>query len=275
MKTSLIVPTIGREEPLAKLLASLRAQSCRDFEVILADQNPIGRLDSLLELFKDLPITRIQIEPRGVSHARNAALPFASGQVIGFPDDDCFYETDTLAELSRFFEEDSEAGGVLGQWAPPGCPFRNGMGAKPATMRSAFSKGETHVQFYRREAVERTGVFDESLGPGTGLPYGCGEDTDYLLRALKAGVKVKRCPSIRSRHPAPDLGNLDASKTRSYALGRMRLLQKHEFGLAFKLANVLFPLFMMPLEGFRSVRYRLAMAQGRFEGLVADLAGKL
>ena len=139
------------------------------------------------------------------------------------------------------------------------------------TKTSAFSRGETHVQFYRKAAIDKIGLFDITLGPGTGLPYACGEDTDYLLRALDAGITVRRRMSIHTRHPAPSLDKLDTAKIRSYAIGRMHLLRKHHFNIAFKLANVLFPLLQMPVEGPSSVRYRLAMAQGRLQGLIADL----
>ena len=119
MKVSLVVPTIGRSAPLVQLLESLRRQSFHDFEILLVDQNPPGYLDACLAPFKDLPMTRMRISPCGVSSARNAALPLVSGQVVGFPDDDCHYEPDTLSEVVRFFELDNGSGGF---WASGGRP---------------------------------------------------------------------------------------------------------------------------------------------------------
>jgi GT2 family glycosyltransferase len=272
MKVSLIVATIGRVEPLARLLESLRAQSFRDFEVIIVDQNPQGFLNDCLKSFADLPLTRLQISPCGVSAARNAAFPRISGQIIGFPDDDCHYETNTLSSLVASFESHPEIGGVLAQWRPPGVAFSESKDIR-ITRRSAFFKGETHVQFYRKEAVDAIGLFDVKLGPGTGLPYACGEDTDYLLRALDAGVTIKRCHAIHTRHPAPEVENPDFAKLSSYGRGRMYLLKKSRFSLVFKVANVLHPLAMIPLERFSSVRYRMAMAKGRIQGLLEDLRG--
>lgn len=70
------------------------------------------------------------------------------------------------------------------------------------SLRELFVRGETYVQFHRRSATIAIGMFDPELGPGTGLPYGCGEDTDYLLRAANHGP-VYRAPAIRVFHPCP------------------------------------------------------------------------
>lgn len=104
--------------------------------------------------------------------------------------------------------------------------------------------------------------FDPRLGPGTGLPYGCGEDTDYLLEAHKR-APVWRCPSIRVFHPSPDTHVPSDAKIASYAAGRMYLLKKHAFPLWFRCANVLYPLCILPLDALRkgrkAARYRWRM----------------
>lgn len=124
-----------------------------------------------------------------------------------------------------------------------------------------FKNGETYLQFFRAEAVKDL-RFDPRLGPGTGLPYGCGEDTDYLLEAHKR-APVWRCPSIRVFHPSPDTHVPSDAKIASYAAGRMYLLKKHAFPLWFRCANVLYPLCMLPLDALRkgrkAARYRWRM----------------
>ena len=83
------------------------------------------------------------------------------------------------------------------------------------------------MQFFRATVVKGL-RFDSQLGPGTGLPYGCGEDTDYLLEARKR-ASVWRCPPIRVFHPSPDAHVPSDAKIASYAAGRMYLLKKHAF----------------------------------------------
>ena len=39
--------------------------------------------------------------------------------------------------------------------------------------------------FLRRDVVEAVGPFDEELGLGSGRPWASGEETDYLIRAVR------------------------------------------------------------------------------------------
>ena len=55
----------------------------------------------------------------------------------------------------------------------------------------------------RRHVVDRVDGFDNSLGIGAGTPWGSGEDTDYLLRCLDAGVAVYNDVNLIVRHPTP------------------------------------------------------------------------
>jgi len=266
---SLLVPTLNRIEPLRKLFAGLTEQSCRDFEVLLADQNPPGFLDKVYAEFQHtLPLRVIPLPARGVSLARNALLPHARGSFIVFPDDDCWYRPDTLEQAAAFFAANPHVHALLGQWHDPDNlrppPQRS---QRAVTRFSAFRDAGALVQFYRKAVVDAVGGFDPELGPGAGLPYGCGEDTDYLLRVLAAGFTVVFTPSVQVCHP--DVFRMPPSpeKIRSYALGRMHLLRKHNFPLWFKLANVAYPLLRIPLEGGKSRRYRTTMFLGRLAGL--------
>lgn len=270
---TLVIPTYQRTDPLRRLLHSLTLQSYPYFSVIVVDQNYTHPLSGLLSEFPTLSFKHSVISPAGVSHARNTALAHAHGDIIAFPDDDCCYAPDTLARVVDFFTTHAGAGGVLGVWAEGADQIATQDAANiQITRQSAFRGAGTLVQFYRREVVEAVGSFDELLGPGTGLPYGCGEDTDYLLRALEAGFSVWRDPAVHLFHPLPDFLRRDlAPKWLSYGRGRMHLLKKHHFPLWFKLANVLYPLALLPLDfvrqGKHAALYRWAMFRGRLQGL--------
>jgi glycosyltransferase involved in cell wall biosynthesis len=268
---SLLVATLDRIEPLRGLLASLTEQTCRDFEILIADQNPPGFLDDLCAEFQNsLPLRVISVPNKGLSAARNALLPHARGSFIAFPDDDCWYAPDTLGLAAAFFAANPHVHVLLGQWHDPAGslqprPERPGH----AVIRfSAFRHAGTLVQFYRKAVVDVVGGFDPELGPGTGLPYGCGEDTDYLLRVLAAGFSAVSAPSVQVCHP--DISRIPSSseKIRSYAMGRMHLLRKHKFPLWFKLAHVIYPLFRIPFEGRKTWTYRTSMFLGRLAGLL-------
>lgn len=263
---SLIVATCNRVAPLEDLLQSLRNQSYRQFETIIVDQNPEGFLDQLLATFADLDLKVIRIAPEGVSNARNVGLLQATKDVVAFPDDDCWYGPATLHKVNDILCANPQMGGLLVGWSDA-VP----QPAEPAISRvnrfNAFSRGETYVQFYRKEAM--SGIFfDPELGPGTGLPYGCGEDTDFLLQILASNQPVRRTNEVLVYHPKPNLTDPALlKKTAAYACGRMRLLKKHNFPLWFKLANVAFPLIKALQEGSPALPYRRAMFLGRLKGL--------
>lgn len=258
---ALCIATVGRIRELDRLLTSLAQQTCTAFHIYLADQNAPGTLDAMLQKHADLQITRILLPSRGVSTARNALLSLIEEEFIIFPDDDCWYAPDTLAQVAEAFQRHPQAGTVMGKsidTSPVSPPCGQDT---PVSQIGTFKNGETYLQFFRAEVVKDL-RFDPRLGPGTGLPYGCGEDTDYLLEAHKR-APVWRCPSIRVFHPSPDTHVPPDAKIASYAAGRMYLLKKHAFPLWFRCANVLYPLCMLPLDALRkgrkAARYRWRM----------------
>jgi glycosyltransferase involved in cell wall biosynthesis len=83
MKFSLITVTMGdRPQLIARLKASLDAQTYRDFEWIVVDH-------------KDHPEFK-----GGLSRARNFGIERATGDILGFPDDDAWYGPDLLESVS-------------------------------------------------------------------------------------------------------------------------------------------------------------------------------
>lgn len=269
---SLLVATINRTEQLTTLLDSLLNQSfaADSFEVLIADQNPPGFLQSVIDRYSHhLRIHAVQVPNKGVSQARNALLPLARGQYVAFPDDDCFYDPDTLYQAQHIFESHLHVHVVQGSWSAPNCA--SGKDNAPNSLRnwlSIFWRGETYVQFYRKEAVDYIGPFDPAIGPGTGLPYGCGEDTDYLLRAVTANLTVLYAPSVHVRHNEVDaqLARTNKEKICSYATGRMYLLHKHRLPLWFQMATIAYPLMRLCLEGPSSWSYRFTMFKARLKG---------
>jgi len=236
-------------------------QTCKNFRILLADQNPPGYLDDMLACHPGLPTTRVMLSPEGVSVARNVLLEQANADIVVFPDDDCWYAPDTLERVCETFAAHPSCGALLGVWTSSPDICASGLPEGGVSRAGLFQLAGTCVQFYRRDAV--TGIrFDPLLGPGTGLPYGCGEDTDYLLYA-HARTEVRRYAKIRVFHPSPKENQPSSQKVASYAAGRMYLLKKHGFSWLFMLFNVLYPLCVAPLDALRHGKaqgvYRLRM----------------
>lgn len=101
---SLLIATVRRRTELENLLFTLRQQQYQHLQIIIADQNPPSFLEGLYAQFPDLPLQIIPVPDKGVSQARNAIIPLAEGSYIAFPDDDCWYAPDTLAQVVEAFQ---------------------------------------------------------------------------------------------------------------------------------------------------------------------------
>ena len=275
MKVSLIVATVGRTEELATLLNSLQLQSYRDFEVIVVDQNADDRLEPLLVQFRDrFRITHLR-SARGLSRARNAGLACATGDVVAFPDDDCWYPTWLLESVVASFLARAELAGVSGR-----CQDREGRqtvtrwAARPGSVNkmSVWRKTTSVTVFLRRSCVNEGLRFDETLGAGAETPWGAGEDIDFVLQALEHGARIEYDPTLVVFHSDPVIDYGDAARQRAsrYAAGMGRVLRKHRYPLWFAGYQVLRPalgavLSLARMRGAKA-RFHWAMARGRLRG---------
>jgi GT2 family glycosyltransferase len=279
VKFSLITVTTDRLPLTERLLRSLAAQTHKNFEILFVHGPACSEgARALAGRFPDLDVKVFASRDHCLSRSRNLALPHAAGDIVAFPDDDCVYEPDTLTEILSLFQRRSEADVLLAglrdlEEEEERCSARGKDALRPVGRYAVFRGSETFLQFYRRRCVDAVGPFDERLGPGTGLPYGSGEDTDYVLRAAEAGFGVFRAPSAVVRHPAADLRDPGLrDKVKAYARGRMYLLRKHKMPFWFKLANSVYPLLCIPGECLKAcgpvLGYRWTMFAARLGGMM-------
>jgi GT2 family glycosyltransferase len=230
----IIVPTIRRTDELVRLLDSLALQSYSGFRVIVVDQNPDERLLPVLERFEDqMTISRLTSEA-GASRARNIGLREARGDVVAFPDDDCWYPVDVLGRVDELLRMNPIWDGVTGRVLDEHGREAVARWAKKAgrlDRARVWTQGVAVSMFLRRRVVERVGEFDETLGPGSGTPFGAGEETDYLLRAMKAGFVLEYQPELTVSHPQKrvDYTTETISAGRLYGMSMGRVLRKQGY----------------------------------------------
>lgn len=271
---SIIVVTVDRLRLVERLFLSLAQQRCRDFEVLLMhapSASPQAVADACRR-FPELTIRAFPTPDTCLSRSRNAALPHVRGELVCIADDDCVYEPDTVERVVETFRRFPNVAALTGtavgldESVPPA---RDG-----AVLRSPlrlFRGCPSYVHFYRAAVIPVVKGFDETLGLGCNTPWQSGEETDFLLRTAQAGFAVMRAPSVVVRHPRPNLRAPQRDKIRAYAAGRMRLLRKHRCAWPLVLANVAYPLAMMPCEclaaSWRIIRYRWAMFWTRLRAM--------
>ena len=111
---SLVLATVDREKEVSCYLESLSAQTFRDIEVIVIDQNTTDFLVPYLESFQSrtgIPVKRV-VSKRGLSHARNVGLREVQGEWVAFPDDDCLYPQHFLHQVKKVIEENPYIDGL-------------------------------------------------------------------------------------------------------------------------------------------------------------------
>lgn len=274
MKFSLIVATVGRSIELQRLLESIQFQAYPELEVIIVDQNPDDRVARIVEAFQGrINLLRIVSRP-GATRARNAGMAVATGDIIGFPDDDCWYPAALLSTVAGFLAANTRWDGVIGHTVDASgkttLPWRDGAGA--LTLAMSWRRSVTYVYFIRRAAALAVGGFDESLGPGAGTPWGAGDDNDFMLRVLKQGARVYFDPDLTVHHPPLFLGFDKAAlaKRESYARADGRVLRKHPMPLWWVVAFFCVPLarwlLALPSRDSGRLRFHWVTFAGRMRG---------
>ena len=80
MKISLILATLGRDWEVGVFLKSLNAQTYKDFELVVIDQNKDGKIDAILQAYQDsLTIKHVKVNFTGNARARDYGIGLALG----------------------------------------------------------------------------------------------------------------------------------------------------------------------------------------------------
>ncbi len=199
---SVIVPTRGRNHLLPRCLRSVYAQTFRDFEILLVDDNPpesrLARDASLNGFLADGRLRVIENPaPRNAATARNCALREARGEWMTYLDDDDAYHP---AKLQKQFERVNEEGVPL---ACCGLTYRLARRSRTRHVaRSEFSGDELLLDFPAMPAIfhRRTDVlFSESLPAGEDL---------YFFHELLHRFRIDRMCNVPEAlvdvYPQPD-----------------------------------------------------------------------
>ena len=184
-RVSIVVRTYNRPRRLAEALDSLAQSSYRNVELVLVNDG--GRRPEVAEGFP-FDVRRVDLDRnRGRAAAAQAGVEAASGDCIGFLDDDDLLAPEHLETLTALFSGDVEV--AYGDAAV--VSYRPGTGGWVECGRRLpysrdFDRGilllDNYIPFHTvlmaREAVERAGPFDE------GLPIF--EDWDLLIRLSRS-----------------------------------------------------------------------------------------
>ncbi len=270
MRFSLICGTAGRVVELERMLSSVATQTFGDYELLVIDQNKDDRAARAIEaLPAGRPVRRLTADP-GLIPALNLGLGAATGDILGFPDDDCWYPRDLLRTLNRLLKENPQWDGITMPTADDeGRPSIARWHAQAGRLTKATVglRGCSTSMFFRRRVYETIGGFDESIGGGLLSPSA---DMDYLHRAVRAGFHIEYRPELTIGHPQTfTMQGSDAKslqKRYSYGFGEGSIARKFSLPLWYVAGITALPLLRCIAKSIAGKRDQACMEWTTFRG---------
>ncbi len=190
---SVVVPCWNAAATLPETLASLRAQTQQDFEVLLIDDGSTDETPALIDraVAADPRFRGLRNRGKGPSAARNMAGDLARGDILAFCDADDVFEPWKLALIDAVFE-DARVDATFGQvrfW--DGERARSSSSVPGGDLSIPMLLGENPVctmsnVSIRRASFKRTGGFDTDLVHN--------EDLEWLIRLVGEGMVMRPVP---------------------------------------------------------------------------------
>lgn len=271
MKISYILPTICQDMiGIKALVQSISIQKDHDHEIIIVDQSK----NFCCEQLKSFPnVIYIKSNVQGLSHCRNIGLSQAQGDIIAFPDDDCFYDETTINIVLSTFTENPKIDIILGRQVDPNTnssPKFQGDVSDNVSIKKLNYYGNSVTIFVRCLSDNFKSItFDERFGAGT--YFGSHEETDYLLQHLKYGANILYQPDIIIYHLIDGYSDWEKDKTISYARGMGAYYKKNCFEYTFSLLTLVLRPFVGCLLACFQFDYH--KARYRYWRLIGNIAG--
>lgn len=190
---SVVIATHGRAALLEETLDALAAQTRRDVEIVVVDDESADETPAVLAR---RGVRSIRVTRRGPGRARQEGWRAARAPIVAFTDDDCVPTPEWLEELVRPIEE-GDADFVQGRTLPrPDQLDRIGPWSRTQRVEAENGFYQTCNMAYRRDVLDALGGFREDFsGPRT-----AGEDTDLAWRARAAGYRSGFAPAALVHH---------------------------------------------------------------------------
>jgi glycosyltransferase involved in cell wall biosynthesis len=199
---SVVIPTYRHRDYVAAALASVEAQTFRDFEIVVVNDGSPDDTEAVLRPWIDRGAIRyVAQENRGQAAARNRGIELARGEFVALLDDDDLWLPDKLAWQVEYLRGNRDCGLVAGAaevmdesgMALRSTPDLGDVGFERLLEGNCLlSPGQALV---RRSALDRAGGFDPAV-------WGA-DDWDLWLRiALADRVRITGRVSLRYRKHA-------------------------------------------------------------------------
>ena len=276
MKLSLIQTSINRKEELSRFVDSLNSQINIDFsniEYVFVDQGNNEDIFHNINKFIKFKYTKVPI--CSLSKARNIGISLANGDYIGIPDDDCWYDNDTLSKIVNRISQHNISGIIADAKNEDNVKINNSPDKESAITYTNHC-GALSISIFLK--FDKRVFFDENIGVGSKYGLLSGEETDYLLTYMEYNpdFKIIYDPTIIVRHPVAKKQNFNnyLEKNYFYARGAGYVLRKHKYSLKYKITSFIRPLvgiFCYLFVDTFKCKKSFYLLKGRIEGYLFKL----
>lgn len=221
-RVSVVIPFYNAEQTIAQTLASLDAQSFRDFDVTIVDDGSTSpgaqaALDALPGRFRV-----VRQENRGLPGARNAGIAASAGELVLPLDSDDLLEPQAIARLVAALDADPRAG-LAFSWT---MRFDEESGLSQMAfhpVEQLFVNEAPYCMLMRRALVARAGGYDETMREGY-------EDWEFNIRLMGLGARAAIVPEPLFRYRVRQRGMLK-SRTMGQHVQIWRAIRARHRGL--------------------------------------------
>lgn len=196
---SVVIPVYNGEQYVPSMIQCFRDQAAQNFELIFVDDGSTDQTKALLHSYarsESFPMTVVELEPLGVSAARNAGMERVRGKYLSFVDVDDRIVPEYTSVLEQALSEDDgfDLFFFTSERVTPVGPF-------DGLEKYSGSTGYTKLEMLERIGSDPTrfGVYNmfqrssfvEEHGFRFTEGYDYYEDYDYLFRVVAQTDKVR------------------------------------------------------------------------------------
>jgi GT2 family glycosyltransferase len=211
-EVSVVVPNYNGEPLLPACLSALRAQTFRDFEIIVSDDGSTdGSVALVAERFPEAVVVRSATN-HGFCRAANKGMAASKGEFIALLNNDTEPDPRYLEELAAAMRDDARVGicaAKMVYWHDPQTMNSAGHACGPDGVVVDIGRGEPDREWFRRPrevlgasggaALYRRKMLAEIGGFDPDFAFSF-EDADLNWRAQWAGWRARYVPTAVVRH---------------------------------------------------------------------------
>jgi glycosyltransferase involved in cell wall biosynthesis len=272
---SAVVATYRRRDELKRLFESVISNKIPNLELIIVDQNKDDLLSDLIASYSSfLDIMHLKMDEANQSKARNFGASKAKYPVICFPDDDCWFDNNSLQQVQKYFQSDPSTDILVINWKQNPIVFDKSLQLTTKEVFSFRSVGYvTYVLFFNQGVFKNLGGFIETIGIGKYI--GGGEDSELTFRAARKNLKIYFNSGIYVNHNYIPLNSRDLSTIRSRSRAIGLLFANYDIPKYVILRGLTAPLLKAVCSfNYKKAKEHLNILVGRHQGFYYGLKNR-